>query len=154
MPSKRLRNFLDSNKAHYQTINHPIAFSALELSEITHIPGNHLAKSVIVKTPTKMLMCVVRANDVVDIELLKKALDQKDISLATEQEFAREFPDCEVGAMPPFGNLYEMDVYVSDDLAKDKEIFFNAGNHSEVIKLSYKEYNELVHPKIVRITAH
>jgi len=154
MPSKRLRHFLDSNEAHYTIMNHPVAFSALELSEVTHISGNLLAKSVIVKTPTKMLMCVIRATDVVDISLLKKALNQKDISLATEQDFGREFPDCEVGAMPPFGNLYEMDVYVSDVLAKDTEIYFNAGNHSEVIKLSYKEYDNLVHPKVLNMTAH
>lgn len=152
MPSKRLRHFLDSNKVQYQIVNHAIAFSALEISETTHIPEKNLAKTVVVKTPTKMLMCVVRANDVLDLSLLKTVLNQHDIALATEQEFAKEFPDCEVGAMPPFGNLYEMDVYVSDKLAQDKEIFFNAGNHSEVIKLSYKVYDSLVHPKIVHIT--
>ena len=152
MPSKRLKHFLDNNKVQYQILNHPIAFSALEISETTHIPEKNLAKSVIVKTPTKMLMCVVRANDVLDLPLLKKVLNQQDVVLATEEEFAKEFPDCEVGAMPPFGNLYEMEVYVSDKLAEDKEIFFNAGNHSEVIKLSYKAYDSLVHPKVANIT--
>lgn len=152
MPSKRLQYFLDSNKVPYQIMNHPIAFSALEISQTTHIPEKNLAKSIIVKTPKKMLMCVVSANDVLDLLLLKAVLHQKEVSLATEQEFAREFPDCEVGAMPPFGNLYEMDIYVSDKLAQNKEIFFNAGNHSEVIKLSYQVYDSLVHPKTAHIT--
>ncbi len=152
MPSKRLKYFLDSNKVPYQIMNHPIAFSALEISQSSHIPENSLAKSVIVKTPTKMLMCVISANEVLDLVLLKTVLNLKDIALATEEEFAREFPDCEVGAMPPFGNLYEMDIYISDKLAQNTEIFFNAGNHSEVIKVSYKAYDALVHPKKAHIT--
>lgn len=152
MPSKRLKYFLDNSKIDYKITNHAIAFSALELSEVTHIPEQNLAKTIIVKTPTQMLMCVVRANDALDMTLLKKVLNQTDVVLATEEEFSREFPDCEVGAMPPFGNLYDMDVYVSDTLAQDKDIYFNAGNHSEIIKLSYSDYEHLVHPKVVHIT--
>lgn len=152
MPSKRLKYFLDSNDVNYQLMNHSIAFSALELSEVTHIPEDYLAKTIIVKTPTHLLMCVVRANDNLDMNLLKKLLNQNDITLATEQEFSREFPDCEVGAMPPFGNLYDMGVYVSDALEKNKDIYFNAGNHSEMIKLSFSDYEHLVHPKVVHIT--
>jgi len=152
MPSKRLQYFLDSNKVEYQILNHAIAFSALEISQETHIPESHLAKSIIVKTPNKMLMCVVRANDTLDLNLLKAQLNELNISLAMEQEFGKIFPDCEVGAMPPFGNLYEMPVYVCDHLTKDENIYFNAGNHSEVIKLAYSTYDRLVHPKIVHMT--
>lgn len=153
MPSKRLQYFLDSNQIEYQVLNHSIAFSALELSAVAHIPEKNVVKTVIVKTPHKMFMCVVSANEVLDIGLFRAILNGANVTLASEQEFSREFPDCEVGAMPPFGNLYDMDVYVSDKLAKHKDVFFNAGNHSEVIKLPYTVFETLVHPKVAHITS-
>ena len=107
---------------------------------------------VIIKINDELAMAVVPANIKVDLELLKEALDSDDIKLATEAEFTKRFPDCEVGAMPPFGNLYDMEVFVDEDLTEDKEIAFNAGSHLEVIKMEYKDFKNLVRPKILRVS--
>ena len=149
MPN-RLKNFLDDQHVKYETVQHPVAFSALQLCEVSHIPSKDMAKTVICKTPTKMIMVVLRAHDQINMGSLSRALGQP-VTLAAEDEFASSFPDCEVGAMPPFGNLYDMDVYVADDLAHDHPIAFNAGNHSELVKMKYHDYENLVHPRTIHI---
>jgi Ala-tRNA(Pro) deacylase len=101
-----------------------------------------------------MVMLVLPSNEAVDFKTLRQALHENDVSLASEKEFSKLFPDCELGAMPPFGNLYNMEVYVEEHLAKNKDIAFNAGSHTEVIKLSYKDYEKLVHPRKITITHH
>lgn len=146
MPARKLKEFLDSNHVTYDTINHPTAYTASRVSEATHIAGKKLAKTVIVHVGDHLSMVVLPSNKNVDFNSLKDLLHEDDVRLATEQEFANAFPDCELGAMPPFGNLYGMDVFVSHDLTLDEEIAFCAGTHSQVIKLPYKVYDELVHP--------
>ena len=143
MPVKKLKEFLDGNKVKYVSIGHSPAFTAQEIAASAHIPGRQLAKTVIVKIDGKMAMAVLPASERVDFDLLKKAAGAKEVELASEQEFKGIFPECEVGAMPPFGNLYDMDVFVAAPLAEDQEIAFNAGSHKELVKLAYKDFAKL-----------
>ena len=150
MPSKKLKSFLDENKIKYVSIQHSSAYTAQEIAAIAHIPGKDLAKTVIIKIDGKMAMAVLPASFKVSFENLKDTLGVKEARLAYEQEFIDKFPDCEVGAMPPFGNIYGMEVFVAESLAEDEEIAFNAGSHRELIKLSFKDYQKLVSPKIIK----
>ncbi len=149
MPVKKLKDFLDSNGIKYVTIGHSRAYTAQEVAASSHIPGKELAKTVMVKIDGEMAMVVLPASRSVDFSLLKQTLEAKNVELATEQEFQGMFPECEVGAMPPFGNLYGMKVYVSKSLTEDEQIAFNAGSHTELIKLAYKDFENLVKPEVV-----
>jgi Ala-tRNA(Pro) deacylase len=149
MTVKRLKEFLDSHKIKYITISHSPAYTSQEIAASAHIPGKALAKTVIVKTDGKMAMAVLPANDKIDFDLLRKDSGTKNVELASENEFKDLFPGCDVGAMPPFGNLYGMDVFVAKSLTEDKEIAFNAGNHTELVKLLYKDFANLVKPKVI-----
>ena len=149
MPTKKLKNFLDKNKIKYTTIKHSPAYTAQEIAEIAHISAKELAKTVIVKIDGKLAMVVLPAHIKVDFDKVKQSTGANQIDLASEFEFKEKFPDCELGAMPPFGNLFDMDVYVLNDLTKDEKIAFNAGSHSELIKLSYKDFENLVQPKVI-----
>ena len=152
MPVKKLKEYLDSNKIKYVSITHSSAFTAQEIAASAHIPGKELAKTVIVKLDSKMAMAVLPASYKVDFDILKKASDANSIRLSDEHEFIDRFPGCEPGAMPPFGNLYGMDVYAAKSLSEDEEIAFNAGSHTELIKLSYKDFERLVKPKIIEFS--
>ncbi len=147
MPVKKLKDFLDSNKVKYVTIKHSPAYTAPEIAGSAHIPGKELAKTVIIKVDGKMAMAVLPASQRVNFDLLKKITGASKIDLASEQEFKDLFPECEVGAMPPFGNLYGMEVFVDESLSEDEEIAFNAGSHTELIRLAYKDFERLVKPK-------
>lgn len=149
MPSRKLKEYLDKNKIKYISIQHSPAYTTQEIAAQSHIPGKMLAKTVIVKIEGKMAMVVLPANRKVILSEIKEALDAEKVSLASEEEFKGLFPDCEIGAMPPFGNLYGMDVYVSPELAVEKEIAFNAGSHTELIKMAYKDFERLVQPKVI-----
>ncbi|UCD38451.1 MAG: YbaK/EbsC family protein [Fidelibacterota bacterium] len=152
MPTKRLKDFLDSNKVKYVTCSHSQAFTAQEVAASAHIPGKQLAKTVMVSLDGKMAMAVLPATDHVDLRLLKKAAGAKKAELAAERDFKDLFPDCEIGAMPPFGNLYDLDVYAATSLTEDEEIAFNAGSHTELIRLAYKDFEDLVKPQIADLS--
>ena len=149
MPSKSLKAFLDENDIKYVTINHSLAFTAVEIAKSAHIPSKEMAKTVIIKVDNELAMAVVPANYKVKLDILKAALGTDNVELATEPEFTAVFRDCEVGAMPPFGNLYGMEVYVAESLTEDEKINFNAGSHSEVMQMDYKDFENLVKPKFV-----
>jgi Ala-tRNA(Pro) deacylase len=153
MPGKKLRQFLDSNGIKYVTISHSRAFTAQEIAASAHVPGKELAKTVIVKLDGEMAMVVLPASYKIDFDLLREVTDAKDIALATEREFKDAFPGCDVGAMPPFGNLYDIPVFVAETLAEDEEIAFNACSHTELVKLAYADFERFVRPKVVRISA-
>ena len=153
MPAVKLKEYLDREHVKYVTIIHSKAYTAQQIAASAHIPGKELAKTVIFKADNKMIMAVLPASYYVKFDLLKKAADAKNVQIATEEDFNRLFPGCEVGAMPPFGNLYGMDVYVADTLAEDEDIAFNAGNHTELIKLAYKDFERLVKPKVVTLSS-
>jgi len=152
MPVQKLKQFLDDNGVRYVTIQHSPTFTAQEIAASAHIPGKELAKTVMVKIDGKMAMAVLPASFKVDMEKLKVATEAGTVELAGEQEFKDMFPACEIGAMPPFGNLYAMDVFAAEVLAEDEEIAFNAGSHTELIRLAYADFERLVHPKVVKIS--
>src|SRR2546428_1524298 len=152
MPVKKLKEFLDGRKVKDMSLTHSPAYTATEVAESTHIPGRELAKTVMVKLDAKMAMVVLPSTRKVDLNLLRESVGAEEARLATEDEFKSLFPDCETGAMPPFGNLYGLDVYVAPKLTEDEQIGFNAGSHTEVIKMKYKDFAELVRPKAVRMT--
>ncbi|MGI9534090.1 MAG: aminoacyl-tRNA deacylase [Thermodesulfobacteriota bacterium] len=154
MPVEKLKNFLDENNIKYISVKHSEAFTAQEIAASAHIPGKELAKTVILDIDGNMAMAVVPASYHVNFKLFENEVKATRISLSTEESFKKKFPDCELGAMPPFGNLYKMDVYVSKSLAEDEEIFFNAGNHTELIRLKYKDFENLVHPKVLQFSEH
>ncbi len=148
MPVKKLKDFLDRENVKYVSIYHSIAYTAQEIAASVHVKGKEMAKTVMVKLDGKMAMAVLPASHQVDFEHLKRVSGARDVVLATEKEFKDLFPDCNIGAMPPFGNLYGMDIFVAQALTEDKEIAFNAGSHYELIKLGYKDFERLVNPKI------
>jgi len=152
MPVKKLKDFLDNQNIKYVTITHSPTYTAQEIAASAHIPGKVMAKTVMVKIDGKMAMAVLPASCKVDFDLLKKAAGASTVGLASEQEFKNLFPECEIGAMPPFGNLYGMEVFVADALAEDEEIAFNAGSHTELIRLAYKDFERLVKPKVIKFS--
>ncbi|MFC1746835.1 aminoacyl-tRNA deacylase [Candidatus Neomarinimicrobiota bacterium] len=152
MPAEKLKSYLDSHNVKYVSCAHSKAFTAQEVAAQAHIPGREMAKIVIVNIDDNPAMVVLPAVEDLDLRLLKEQLNVEHVTLASEREFKDLFPDCEVGAMPPFGNLYGLDVYVSVSLADDEEIAFNAGTHTEVLKLSYKDFERLVRPRIMELS--
>ena len=149
MPAQRLLAFLDDNQVKYVVISHSRAFTTQEVAAATHIPGKELAKSVIVEIDGEMAMAVLPGSQKVDVELLREAMGADQVSLARESEFKDRFPECDLGAMPPFGNLYGMPVYVADSLTDDEEIAFNAGSHTELVKMSYRDFERLAQPRVM-----
>ena len=147
MPSRKLKEFLDQKGVRYMTIRHSPAFTAQEIAQSAHIHGARMAKVVMVKIGGDMAMAVTSADRMADLPGIMKAAGTTDVILADEKEFERRFPDVETGAMPPFGNLYGMDVYVDEILSKNREIVFNAGSHTEVIRMAYADFERLIHPK-------
>jgi Ala-tRNA(Pro) deacylase len=149
MPVKKLKELLDAEGVKYVSITHSPAFTAQEIAESVHMPGQEIAKTVMLKMDGKMVMAVLPANHMVILEDIKEQTEAEEVSFASEAEFKDLFPDCETGAMPPFGNLYGIEVLAAPNLAADEEIAFNAGTHSELIKLAYKDFERLVKPRFV-----
>ena len=150
MACAKLQEYLDEKQVRYISIKHSPAFTAQEIAAAAHIPGKEVAKTVVVKLDGAMAMVVLPATERIRMNHLKAETGAAKVELASETEFKDRFPDCEVGAMPPFGNLYEMDVFVKESLTTDMEIAFNAGTHTELIKMAYIDYEQLVGPKVLR----
>lgn len=153
MPVRQLREFLDNNKIKYVNLTHSVAYTAQEIAALTHTKGKELAKTVIVKMDDALAMAVLPASFHVSLESLKSAMRVSRVSLATEGDFRARFPGCETGAMPPFGNLFDMPVFVDRALTKDGEIAFNAGTHHELIRMAYADFERLVQPKVLDFAA-
>jgi Ala-tRNA(Pro) deacylase len=151
MPLERLKDFLDTNAVRYVLVKHSPAYTAQELAALAHVPGKEWAKTVMVKLDGKVAMAVVPATGRVVFDLLKSASGATSAELAGEQEFKDLCPGCELGAMPPFGNLFGMDVYVDARLAEDAEIAFNAGSFTEMVKLPFADFQRLVKPKVAKL---
>lgn len=149
MPLSLLREFLDKNNVKYLVISHSIAYTAQGIAAVTHTPGQELAKTVMVMVDGRLAMAVVPASARVDLSRLKRYLGAGTMELASETEFSDQFRDCETGAMPPFGNLYGMDVFADERLALDKEISFNAGSHRELVRMNYTDFEALVKPAVI-----
>jgi Ala-tRNA(Pro) deacylase len=151
MPVNKLKAFLDSQEIKYVTITHSRAYTAQEIAASAHIPGKELAKTVIVKLDARLAMVVLPASAQVSFSRLKAATGAAEVDLADEAEFKDRFPDCELGAMPPFGNLYGVPVFVAQSLSQDREIAFNAGSHAELVKLAYADYKRLLEPIVIEL---
>ena len=152
MPTNQIIEYLDSNNVHYTVIEHPLAYTAQEIAASAHVSGEQLAKTVMVKIDDHMAMVVLPATERVNFERLKKFTNTSKVALANEQDFTDLFPDCKPGAMPPFGNLYGMQVIAADSLAEEMEIAFCAGSHTELIRLPFKDFERLVQPQISDIS--
>ncbi|MFC1670191.1 aminoacyl-tRNA deacylase [Spirochaetota bacterium] len=150
MKGEKLKDFLKEHNINFDVIPHPLAYSAQMTAHTAHVPGKEMAKTVIVKVDGEMKMVVLTANQRVNFTLLKNVYRTNDISLAKESDFIAAFPDCEMGAMPPFGNLYGMEEIVSEELSMDSEIVFNAGTHTELIKMKFEDFKKLVNPVIMK----
>ncbi len=144
--STDLLTYLQDNNVQYQLIEHGPAFTAHDVARTSHVPEGELAKTIIVRTDTSFWMAVMRADQIIDESLLRRALQVKDLHPAHEEDLSFLFPDCQIGAMPPFGNLYDMSVIVDASLAADDDIVFNACTHSKVIRMHYGDYERLVRP--------
>ena len=144
---RRLIECLDENKVRYEVLQHPEAVSAQRIAQAEHVKGRHHAKVVIVKSGDAHLMIVLPADHHIDLEKVEKAVG-KTVSLDREHEFKSLFPDCVIGAMPPFGNLYGLPTYVDQSLAGQDYIVFEAGTHTDAIKINYRDYEKIVKPEV------
>ena len=148
---KKLKMVLDEAKVPYEVYNHALAYTAQEIAARQHVSGNELAKVVMIEADDQLVMGVIRGNDKIALHVVEESLNVRHARLATEDEFIARFPECEVGAMPPFGHLFGLSVYVDPALAKDEYIYFNAGNHVQTVRLRYKDFARLVQPQVVRL---
>jgi Ala-tRNA(Pro) deacylase len=149
---KNLRELFDDAKVSYEVYNHPLAYTAQEIAERQHFSGSEMAKVVMLKVDGKLVMAVVTGNQKIHLPTARVSLSAYEVSLATEDEFYSKFPHCEIGAMPPFGNLFGLPVYVDPAVTKDESIYFNAGNHVQTVRIRYKDFEKLVNPQVVRLT--
>ncbi|GAA0722789.1 YbaK/EbsC family protein [Dokdonella soli] len=147
MPEPRLHDYLNRNHITFDTIQHARTITAQETAASAHIHGHELAKTVMVKLDDRIAMVVLPASQRLHFGRLKKATGANTAGLADESEFRDLFPGCEPGAMSPFGNLYGLDVYVEDSLAEDRTIAFNAGTHTELVRMPFAEFERLVNPR-------
>ena len=152
MPLEKLIGFLEENNVKFTRIIHSTAFTAQVIAHRAHISGNVLAKTVVLKDPLKQfIMVVLPANYRVDLARISEIYG-KELELATEDEFTNLFPCCETGAMPPFGNLFGLPVYVSETLSNSYEIAFNAGNHKELLQMDFADFFRLVKPEVAQFS--
>ena len=151
MPARKLISWLDENRVKYVTVRHSIAYTAQETAESAHVSGKDFAKTVMVRLDDAMAMAVLRGDDKLDVDLLRAAAGARDARIADEAEFQGLFPGVDVGAMPPFGNLWGLPVFADEALAGDHDIAFNAGSHSELVRLAWADFERLVKPVVARI---
>jgi Ala-tRNA(Pro) deacylase len=149
--AESVRAFLDENGVEYERIHHQRDFTALETAAHTHTPGRQFAKAVVVRVGGKLALAVLPSHHVVDLERFAAGVGAE-VEIAAEKEFAHLCPDCEEGAIPPFGNLYGVPVYVSPELAEQERITCVAGHHAEAIRLDYRDFQRLVEPKPVDLS--
>jgi len=152
MPLSRLREFLDSHHIKYLVISHSLAYTAQGVAALAHVSGKKLAKTVIVKIDGLLAMAVIPASEHVDLNQLRSLTGAKMVEIASEGEFKDAFADCETGAMPPFGNLYDIAVYADTSLAQQEEITFSAGSHRELVRMRWADMARLVNPTVDRLS--
>jgi len=151
MTLSKLREFLDSHRIKYMVISHSLAYTAQGVAALAHVSGKKLAKTVIVKIDGVLAMAVIPASFHVDLDRLRTLTGAQSVEVANELEFKDAFPDCETGAMPPFGNLYDMPVYADESLAENEEITFTAGSHRELVRKHWADMARLVNPTIDKL---
>lgn len=149
MPVQQLKEFLDENHVKYVSIKHSLAYTAQEIAASAHVSGNEMIKTVVVKVDGALALVAMPAPERLDLTRVRARSGAQDATLASESEFVEAFPGCELGAMPPFGNLYGMETYAAPSLARRSDIAFNAGTHTEVIRMAYADFERLVKPRIL-----
>jgi Ala-tRNA(Pro) deacylase len=149
MAANRLTQYLDEHRVKYVSIRHSPAYTAAEVAMSAHVPARSFAKTIIIKIDDVPEMLVLPASRRILIHELREMLETEHVKLASEHEIRELFPDCELGAMPPFGPLYGMKVHVTAGLTQEKEITFNAGTHTETITMAYADFEKLVQPAII-----
>ena len=154
MPLKKLREFLDAEQVKYVLITHSPAFTSSAVAASAHIPGREMVKTVMVKVDGDMAMAVLPSMDHVDIQRLRDLTGAHKVRIAQEDEFGELFPNCEIGAMPPFGNLWNQQVFVDPALAKVDQIAFNAGSHTELMQIHWDDFERLVRPQVLDLHIH
>jgi Ala-tRNA(Pro) deacylase len=154
MIAARLETFLKESRAHYEVIPHRLDYQAQQAAVDTDTPQRDFAKTVFVCVDGRYAMAVMPASQFLSERKLREALGADELRLAAEYEFEGLCPDSAVGAEPPFGNLYGLDVYVSPVLTEDEEITFNAGSHEEVVRMAYRDFERLVRPRVVPMSRH
>ena len=152
MPAAKLKEFLDTNGVKYVAIRHSLAYTAQEVAASAHVRGKEMAKTVVAQIDGALALIVIPAARKVDVDKVREAAGATKVSIATEWDFRNAFPECELGAMPPFGNLFGMHVFVDPILSRDEEIAFNACSHTEVIRLAYADFERLVKPTVAPVT--
>jgi Ala-tRNA(Pro) deacylase len=152
MPVRKLKEFLDREQIKYVRIQHSPAYTAQEVAQSAHIKGKEFAKTVMVEIDGKLAMAVLPADRKIVLQDLRDITGSDEVKFASEDEFRTRFPDCETGAMPPFGNLYGMEVFLAEALTENSEIAFNAGSHTEAMRLGFQDFDRLVHPKVMSFT--
>jgi Ala-tRNA(Pro) deacylase len=152
MPVRELSEYLDNNGVKYEVIEHCTAFTAQGIAALTHTRGREFAKTVVLNIDGVLAMVVAPASYHIDLSMLRASIGAASAHLATEAEFRERFPGCETGAMPPFGNLYKMPVFVDESLTTVPEIAFNAGSHRELIRMAWRDFDRLVNPRVVHCT--
>lgn len=150
----RLLAFLDENKVGYTRHSHPTAYTAREVASVEHVPAHKIAKTVVFSSENGFGMAVVPGDSMLDLEVLRGLLGVSRLRLATESELGELFPDCELGAMGPFGNLCGLPVYVDASLAGEQTIAFNAGTHRDVVHMRFDDYQRLVKPRMLALSRH
>jgi len=148
---KKLKEVLDEAKVSYEVYNHALAYTAQEIAAKQHFSGKEMAKVVMLEVDDKLVMAVIAGSYKINLNTARSSLGANKARLATEEEFIARFPDCEIGAMPPFGNLFGLPVFVDPELEKDEYIYFNAGNHVQTVRLKYKDFERLVKPQVARL---
>jgi len=148
MPVRNIRAFLDAHGVRYVIVQHSPVFTAQEIAESVHVSGRHFAKSVLVKLDGVPALAVLPATRQIDLDALAEAAGADAVELADETELNGRFPECDPGAVPPFGNLFDLPVYLNSALAEQEELIFNAGRHTEVMRLSFEDFAALVEPRI------
>ncbi len=152
MPINKIRNYLDSHGVKYIVVTHSPAYTSQEVAASAHVSGKEMAKTVVVELDGRKALAVLPANQKIVLQDLREITGSEDVKFVPEQDFKDLFPDCEIGAMPPFGNLYGMDVYVAPALTEQEEIAFNAGSHTDLIRMAYEDFERLVQPRVMSFT--
>ncbi len=148
---KKLKEALDEANISYEVYHHALAYTAQEVATAQHLSGKEMAKVVMLKVNGDLVMGVIAASHKINLSTVKASLGAKEARLASEDEFSSRFPECEIGAMPPFGNLFGLAVFVDPALEKDEYIYFNAGNHVQTVRLKYQDFARLVKPHTARL---
>ena len=149
---KRIRMYLDSQNVPFEWLKHPEAFTAQEVAHALHLSGKRLAKTVVVQADSRMAMVLLPASHRLIMSELKGVLEAREVYLVSEEQLAATFPGCDLGAIPPLGDLFGMDVWVDRTIADQEEVVFNAGSHVDAVRMKYHDFAALSKPRIGRFS--